>query len=315
MTWTVGVQVGALDERGQLQRGVGDDRVAFFGAVERDSRNPVGDLVGHRLQVVEVDGPDGVSHRDPLRYQRPFQDGRQIQPRGHGAVGAAPLAAHPGGEERLGHGRMPVPHQQRALQRQADVLGDLAGPVLDGLEVVQLRLEPVDVGVQPRVLAGGLGELVEQHVDAFGPSCHGPQRVQRADVARALPDAHQRSLPVQPRHAGLLDVPVAAKAFHRLGGVRGGALAHPVLAGRQADAAQQGLALVAAHRGVGGAGHPHRDDQWRLRPRRPGRRARCASAAGQSDRRRTPFGAGRGGWPGSGRCACWSRCPTCSPAA
>ena len=42
--------------------------------------------------------------------------------------------------------------------------------------------------------------------------------------------------------------------------MRGGALAHPVLAGRQADAAQQRLALVAAHRGVGGAGHPHRDD-------------------------------------------------------
>ena len=116
------------------------------------------------------------------------------------------------------------------------------------------------MGVQPRVLAGCLGEFVEQHVDALGPSCHGPQRVQRADVARALPDPHQRSLPVQPRHAGFLDIAVAAKAFHRLGGVRGGTLAHPVLRGGQTDAAQQALALVAAHRGVGGTGHPHRDD-------------------------------------------------------
>ncbi len=62
------IQVGALDERGQLQRSVGDDRVAFFGAVERDSRNPVGDLVGHRLQVVEVDRPDRVGH--PLTKAR-----------------------------------------------------------------------------------------------------------------------------------------------------------------------------------------------------------------------------------------------------
>ena len=78
----------------------------------------------------------------------------------------------------------------------------------------------VDVGVEPRVLPGGLAELVEQHLDALGPGCHGAQRIQRADVARALPDAHQRRLPVQPRHPGLLDVAVAAEALHRLGGVR-----------------------------------------------------------------------------------------------
>ena len=166
----------------------------------------------------------------------------------------------PGGQERLGDGRVAVAHQQRALQREADVLGDLAGPVLDGLEVLQRGPERVDVGVQARILARGLGQLVEQHVDALRPSCHGAQRVQRADVAGPLPDAHQRRLAVQPRHAGLLDVAVAAEAFHRLGGVRGGALAHPVLACRQADAAQQCLTFVAAHRAVGGAGHPHRDD-------------------------------------------------------
>jgi hypothetical protein len=57
-----GVEVSALDERGELQRSIGDDRVAFFRAVERDSRNPVRDLVGHRFQIVEIDRPDRVSH-------------------------------------------------------------------------------------------------------------------------------------------------------------------------------------------------------------------------------------------------------------
>ena len=98
---------------------------------------------------------------------------------------------------------------------------------------VEPRLQPVDVGVEARVLAGGLGEFVEQHVDGLGLGCHGLQRIQGGDVARALPDAHQRCLAVQPRHAGLLDVAVAAEAFQRLGGVTGRALAHLVLAGRQ----------------------------------------------------------------------------------
>ena len=154
--------------------------------------------------------------------------------------------------------------QQRTLQRQADVLGDLAGAVLDGRHVGQAGPQPLGVGVEPRVLPGDQGQLVEQHLDALRPGCHGTQRIQRADVARALPDAHQRRLPVQPRHTGLLGVAVAAQAFHRLAGMRGGAFADPVLGGGQADAAQQGLAFVAAGRGVGGPGHPHRDDGGRL---------------------------------------------------
>ena len=66
---------------------------------------------------------------------------------------AAPLPAHPTGEERLGDRRVPVPDQQRALQRERDVLGDLAGAVLDGVEVVQLRLQPRHVRVQPRIMS------------------------------------------------------------------------------------------------------------------------------------------------------------------
>ncbi len=107
----------------------------------------------------------------------------------------------------------------------------------------------------------GRGEFVEQHVDALGPSCHGAQRVQRADVARALPDAHQRRLPVQPRHAGLLDVAVAAEAFHRLGGVRRWRACTPSTCwrpGRCGAAASR--ARRRGPRASVAPGHPHRDD-------------------------------------------------------
>ena len=56
------IEIGPLDQGRQLQRSVGDDRVALLGPVERDPGDAVGDLVGHRLQVVEVHRPDGVSH-------------------------------------------------------------------------------------------------------------------------------------------------------------------------------------------------------------------------------------------------------------
>ena len=78
---------------------------------------------------------------------------------------------------------MSVPHQQRALERQADVLGDLAGPVLNGLHISKLRAQSLDVTVQPGVLTGALGQLVEQHLNALRTSCHGAQRIQRADIA------------------------------------------------------------------------------------------------------------------------------------
>ncbi len=155
-------------------------------------------------------------------------------------------------------------HQQRSLQGQADVLGHLAGAVLDGRRIGQTGLQSSDVGVEAAVVTGCFGQFVEEHLDTLGSGCHGAQGVQRADVPGALPDTHQRRLPVEPRHAGLLGIAVATQAFHRLAGVRGGPLAYPVLGCGQSDAAQQGLALVAADSGVGGAGHPHRDDGRRL---------------------------------------------------
>ncbi|CAM5674980.1 hypothetical protein MAUB1S_00030 [Mycolicibacterium aubagnense] len=104
-----------------------------------------------------------------------------------------------------------------------------------------------------------LGQLVEQHLDALGLGGHGAQGVQRADIARTFPDAHQRGLPVQPRHARLLRVAVAAEALHGLRGVRRRALAHPVLGRGQTDSAEQAFALVATDSAVGGPGHAHRE--------------------------------------------------------
>ena len=58
----IGVQVGPFHQSREFQWGVGDDRVALVGAIEGNPRNPVGDLIGHRLQVVEVDRSDRVCH-------------------------------------------------------------------------------------------------------------------------------------------------------------------------------------------------------------------------------------------------------------
>src|ERR1700758_4470777 len=122
--------------------------------------------------------------------QRPLDDRRDVESGRQGAVRTAPLAAKTRGQERLGNGGMAMPDQARALQRQTDVFGDLPRAVLDGVDVAKLGLEPVNVSVEAAVMSGCLGEFVEQHVDAFGPSHHGAQRIQRADVAGAFPDAH-----------------------------------------------------------------------------------------------------------------------------
>ena len=159
---------------------------------------------------------------------------------------------------------MAVAHQQRTLQCSGDVLGDCAGAVFQGRRIRQSRLQCFDVSVESGVGTGGHGEFVEQNLDALRASGHGPQRIQRADVARALPDTHQRCLPVEPGHPGVLGISVATQALHRLRGVRGGTFTHPVLRGGQADAAQQCFAFITAVGGIGGAGHPHRDDGGRL---------------------------------------------------
>ena len=93
------------------------------------------------------------------------------------------------------------------------------------------------------------------------------QHVERHDVARALPDRRQRHLAIQARHAGLLDVAVAAEALERLERVARPALADPVLADRGREALE--LARAASSPGAP--------------PRRRRARRRIASAVAASD--------------------------------
>jgi hypothetical protein len=120
-----------------------------------------------------------------------------------------------------------VPDQQRTLQHQRDQLGQAAGVALAG---VQDRLaEPRDRLVEPVVRAGCQVYLGEQRLDRLRLAHHRAQRVEGRHVAGALPDRAERRLAVQPGHAGLLHVPVAAEALQRLRRVARRALAHPVL--------------------------------------------------------------------------------------
>src|SRR4051794_9632738 len=88
--------------------------------------------------------PEGRSSLD----QRTLDDRRQVQSRRQGAERPTPLAAKSAGQEGLGYGGVSVPHQQRSLQRERDVLGDLAGPVLNALEVAEFCPQCAHVGVE-----------------------------------------------------------------------------------------------------------------------------------------------------------------------
>ena len=113
---------------------------------------------------------------------------------------------------------------------------------------------------------------------ALGRARERAQRVQADHVGAALPDAVERRLAIQARERRLLDVAVAAEAFHRLDRDRGHALAEPVLGDRGERALQLALARVGRarrrmrRRGATRAAAPPP-------PRARGRRARWPSAA------------------------------------
>src|SRR6478609_7074690 len=94
------------------------------------------------------DPPSLLACKSSLDH-RTFQDRRQIQAGRHGSECATPRTTHATGQERFRDGRVAVADKQRALQRQADVLGDLAGPVLNRVEVRQRGPQRGYVGIQP----------------------------------------------------------------------------------------------------------------------------------------------------------------------
>ena len=107
-----------------------------------------------------------------------------------------------------------------------------------------------------RVRAAGQLALLEERGQPVRLLHHRAQHVERGDVARALPDRVERGVAVEPRHARLLDVAVAAQALERLDRVLRRALADPVLLDRGREAAERrgGLALVVGARDAHGRG-------------------------------------------------------------
>ena len=164
------------------------------------------------------------------------------------AVLQAGVAGEAGGAERVGDGGRRVAHEQRALQREGHALDDAPGALLDRVRVAELVAQRRGERIEPGVAAGRLAELVEVRVEDTIPAdaAQRAQHVERHDVARALPDRGQRHLAVQPRHAGLLDVAVAAEALERLERVARAALADPVLADRGPQALERRCARVAS---------------------------------------------------------------------
>ena len=162
---------------------------------------------------------------------------------------AAPVALQARGAERVGDGRVAEADEQRGLQRERHPLDDAARAGLDVLEVRQLVAQRGAEGVEARLRAGRLADLVRERLDGLA----GSSTIARStSSACTFPEPSQIEasgrLAVEPRHPRLLDVAVAAEALERLARVGRGALADPVLEDRGRDAADQGRLLVA---GVG----------------------------------------------------------------
>jgi hypothetical protein len=176
---------------------------------------------------------------------------------------ACPSRRPAGRAERVGDGGRRGPHQQRALQRQRHALDQPARAALDS-SGSPACLEAQHRVVEPRVGAAGAVELGEVRLHARGLTRHGPQDVEGVDVARALPHRVERCFAVEPRHAGVLDVAVAAQALQRLGRDGRAALADPVLADGGGDALERLLLRVAAAGPVDRAGEAQGERGGRL---------------------------------------------------
>jgi hypothetical protein len=120
-------------------------------------------------------------------------------------------------------------------------------------------LQPGDRLVEPPVGARRRVRLGQQRNQTVRLPAQRPQHVEGLHVAGALPDRVERRVPVEPRQAGLLDVPVAAQALQGLADHGRLPLAHPELAGRHREPLERLLAPVDR------AGQPQRQQRRRLR--------------------------------------------------
>src|SRR5262245_42170399 len=91
-----------------------------------------------------------------------------------GAAGVRPRAR---GAEGVGHRGGAVAYQQRALQAQRHAFDHPPGSALERRRIGELPLELAHPGVQTRVGAAGLLDLIQEHLERSRRSREGPQDV------------------------------------------------------------------------------------------------------------------------------------------
>src|SRR3954464_7983273 len=92
--------------------------------------------------VPPADRPRG---RRSDRRRVAFDDRRGVDARGKRAVGEAARAAEARGAERVGDGGRGMADEQRALEREREVLDEAAGAVLEGVGVPERAAQPREV--------------------------------------------------------------------------------------------------------------------------------------------------------------------------
>ena len=223
------VEVGALDDSLELGQQPPRDAVAALGTVERDPRDPPVDLVLDR------------AHTGSARSMIALAS----TPAGQRPVHAAALAGEPRAQNASATAGGRVRTSSDALEGDREVLDHAARVELRARRLANTAAASLaharEVGVEARVAAGRQLALGQERRQALGLLDHRAQHVERGDVARALPDRVQRRVAVEQRHSRVLDEAVAAQALERLGRVRGGALADPVLHHRGGEAAERGV--------------------------------------------------------------------------
>ena len=153
-------------------------------------------------------------------------DALEVEAGGEGAEGSAPVAVEAAGAEGVGDRFVAVADQEGGLEGEGHALDHAAGAGLDRGDVAgEFVAEGGGEGGEAGLGGGAVGDLGEEGLDRGGALHHRAEDVEALDVAAALPDRVERALAEEARHAGLLDVAVAAEALEALARVGGGALA------------------------------------------------------------------------------------------
>ena len=163
-----------------------------------------------------------------------------------------PSPPEPGGAERVGDGRRGVADEQRALQRERELLDEAAGPELALVHPAPVAWTPPQ---RARDASRTRARWASSRASPPAASSHSAMNAgspsgsltiaRRTSSAATLPEPSQiefeRRAAIEQRHPGILDEAVAAETLERLGRVRRGALADPVLHDRGREPPERGL--------------------------------------------------------------------------